>query len=263
MKIFQVDAFTSKPFNGNPAGVCILSENIPDSDMLNIANEMNLPETAFIQKNNACYKLRWFTPLIEVELCGHATLAAAHILWETQELDQDDIANFDTLSGRLTANKNGKWIDLDFPVEYEEEAEASLELVKGLGVEPKYGGKNRFDYLVEVESEEKVRNMKPDFDLLKKVQCRGIIVTSQADTEKYDFVSRFFAPAIGVNEDPVTGSAHCCLGPYWKSRLGKPEFLAFQLSERGGTIRVRVKSERVILSGQAVTVIKGEINYRQ
>ena len=163
------------------------------------------------------------------------------------------------MSGELTAKKNGTWIDLDFPAEYEINTDAPVEIADALGVQPIYVGKNRFDYLVEVESEEVVRNIKPNFDLLKKVPSRGIIVTSRADTGKYDFVSRFFAPAIGVDEDPVTGSAHCCLGPYWESRLNKSRFEAFQLSERGGVVRVEVKSDRVILSGQAVTVIEGEI----
>lgn len=263
MKIFQVDSFTSKPFAGNPAGVCILTENIPDSDMLKIAKEMNLPETAFLREKDAGYDLRWFTPEAEVELCGHATLASAHVLWEAGDLGPDEIARFDTLSGRLTAKKNGVWIEMDFPAEYETKVDTLPELTRALGVEPEYVGKNRFDYLVEVESEEKVRDMEPDFDLLKKVSCRGVIVTSKADTGRYDFVSRFFAPAIGVDEDPVTGSAHCCLGPYWESRLKKSEFEAFQLSERGGVIRVKVVpgSDQVILSGRAVTVIKGELVY--
>lgn len=259
MRIFQVDSFTNKPFTGNPAGVCILPEDIPDSEMLNIAKEMNLPETAFLQGKGDGYNLRWFTPLTEVELCGHATLASAHILWATGDLCPDEIARFDTLSGELTAKKNGEWIDLDFPAEYETKTDTPADLTDALGVQPIYVGKNRFDYLVEVESEEVVRNIKPNFDLLKKVPSRGIIVTSRADTGKYDFVSRFFAPAIGVDEDPVTGSSHCCLGPYWESRLNKSRFEAFQLSERGGVVRVKVASDRVILSGQAVTVIEGEI----
>jgi len=256
MEIFQVDSFTSKPFTGNPAGVCILSGDMPDSDMLKIANELNLPETAFLQEKDGGYDLRWFTQQAEVELCGHATLASAHVLWATGALDPDEIASFDTLSGRLTAQKNGAWIDLDFPAEYETNTDAPVELTRALGVKLKYVGKNRFDYLVEVESEEKVRDMKPDFDLLKKVPCRGVIVTSKADADRYDFVSRFFAPAIGVDEDPVTGSAHCCLGPYWEPRLKKSEFEAFQLSERGGVVRVRVLpgSDRVILSGRAVNL---------
>ncbi len=259
MRIFQVDSFTNKPFTGNPAGVCILPEDIPDSEMLNIAKEMNLPETAFLQGNGVGYNLRWFTPHIEIELCDHATLASAHVLWEAGNLSSDEIARFDTLSGELTAKKNGEWIDLDFPAEYETKADTPVEITDALGVKPIYVGKNRFDYLVEVESEEMVRNIKPNFDLLKKVPSRGIIVTNIADTGKYDFVSRFFAPAIGVDEDPVTGSTHCCLGPYWESRLNKSRFEAFQLSERGGVVRVEVKSDRVILSGQAVTVIGGEL----
>ncbi len=260
MKIFHVDSFTNKPFTGNPAGVCILQESIPDSGMLKIAKEMNLPETAFLREWGREYSLRWFTPTTEVELCGHATLASAHVLWETGDLGQDETAVFDTLSGQLTAKKNGELIDMDFPAECETSTDAPPEITRALGAEPIYVGKNRFDYLVEVESEEIVRAMEPDFDLLKTVPCRGIIVTSRSDTGRYDFVSRFFAPALGVNEDPVTGSAHCCLGPYWESRLNKSRFEAYQLSERGGVVGVAVKSDRVILSGQAVTVIRGEIS---
>ncbi len=261
MEIFQVDAFTDKAFAGNPAGVCVLSELKEDDWLQSVAGEMNLPETAFLLKKEDGFRLRWFTPEIEVDLCGHATLASAHVLWESGRLKKKEIAKFDTNSGILTAERNGKWIELNFPIEEEKETEAPAELIDSLGINPLYVGKNRFDYLIEVESEEIIKNLDPDFSLMKTVDARGIIVTSKSDFSRFDFVSRFFAPAIGVNEDPVTGSSHCCLGYYWEKRLGKSEFAARQLSKRGGTIRVKVSGDRIILGGQAITVLKGDLLY--
>lgn len=257
--IFQVDAFTNRPFSGNPAAVCIINEPKDELWMQDVAKEMNLSETAFLKREGEGFSLRWFTPAVEVDLCGHATLASAHILWEEGYLRPDQQVKFYTRSGILTAKRNGDWIELDFPSEPEEEADAPSELIKALGVTPLYVGKNRFDYLVEVDSEETVRNLRPDLPLLAKVETRGIIVTSLSSTKDFDFVSRFFAPRVGINEDPVTGSAHCCLGPFWKSRLKKDEFTAYQASSRGGTVRVRVSGDRVCLSGQAVTVLRGEL----
>lgn len=259
MNIYQVDAFTNKMFSGNPAGVCILTSYKDESRMQNVAREMNLSETAFLQKDKDGFKLRWFTPVREVELCGHATLASAHILWETEMLGENMEALFHTKSGLLTAKKVGEWIELNFPKEEDQETDAPKELLKALGVSPKYVGKNRMDYIVEVESEGIVRELNPDFELLKKVNTRGVIVTSISSSEGYDFVSRFFAPAYGINEDPVTGSAHCCLGPFWKRKLNKDVFTAYQASERGGFVKVRVGDERVYLSGQAVTVFCAEL----
>ena len=197
---------------------------------------------------------------MEVDLCGHATLASAHVLWETGEVPRDRSVRFDTRSGALTASREGDWIELDFPATPEERVEAPIELEAALGVKPIYVGNSRFDYLVEVNTEEEVRNIAPDFGLLAKVPCRGVIVTSRASRGPFDFVSRFFAPASGVNEDPVTGSTHCTLGPFWQSRLGKSEFLAYQASRRGGEVKVRVGGDRVYLGGQAVTVMRGTLH---
>lgn len=259
IKIYQVDAFTDKPFLGNPAAVCILTERKEEKWMQDVAREMNLSETAFLLKIEDGYNLRWFTPSVEVDLCGHATLASAHILWEKGYLGASEQARFHTKSGLLTATKKDEWIELDFPAEPAVEATAPEELIKGLGITPVYVGKNRFDYIVEVANEQSVRNMEPNFSLLKKLNARGVIVTSRPKTGNYDFVSRFFAPASGIDEDPVTGSAHCCLGLYWKAKLNKDEFIAYQASERGGFVKVRVNNDRVILGGQAVTVLSGEL----
>jgi PhzF family phenazine biosynthesis protein len=259
LKIFQADAFTDKAFAGNPAAVCILTDPRDDAWMQNLAREMNLSETAFLRKQEDGYGLRWFTPAVEVALCGHATLASAHILWETAMLAPREQARFHTLSGLLTAERKGDWIELNFPATPEQQATPPPRLMEALGVAPKYVGKSKFDYLVEVEKEETVRNLKPDFGLLRAMQVRGVMVTSQATMAGYDFVSRFFAPGSGIDEDPVTGSAHCCLGPFWSKRLGKNELTAFQASRRGGTVRVRVRDDRVYLSGQAVTVFRGEL----
>jgi len=259
LTIYQVDAFTDKPFSGNPAAVCILDELQGEDWMQNVAREMNLSETAFLHKQEEGYNLRWFTPAVEVALCGHATLASAHILWEIELLSSTEQAIFHTLSGPLMANKKGKWIEMNFPATKEEEANAPAGLIEALGVKAKYIGKNKFDYLVEVESEAVVRAIKPDIGLLQKVAARGVIVTSLADSDEYDFVSRFFAPNAGVNEDPVTGSAHCCLSPFWSGRLGNDELVGYQASARGGVVKVCSAGERVILCGQAVTVLRGEL----
>jgi PhzF family phenazine biosynthesis protein len=257
--IYQVDAFTDQPFSGNPAGVCILPGPAEEEWMEKVAREMNLSETAFLDPHPDGYNLRWFTPACEVDLCGHATLASAHILWQTGLLKPGEMARFFTLSGLLTAEQREGWIEMDFPAEPEQPVDPPSDLAKALGAEPCYVGMNRFDYLVEVDSEETVRRASPDFGLLNKLPVRGVILTSRSSTGRYDFVSRFFAPAVGVNEDPVTGSAHCCLGPYWAGRLGKQDFLAYQASPRGGVVRVAVKGKRVMIGGQAVTVLRGEM----
>jgi PhzF family phenazine biosynthesis protein len=256
--IYQVDAFTERPFSGNPAAVCILTAPGDPVWMQNVAQEMNLSETAFLHKEVDGFKLRWFTPTVEVDLCGHATLASAHVLWETGGLARAEKARFHTRSGLLTAEYREGGIELDFPAKPEESAALPPELPRALGIKPKYAGKSKFDYLVEVDSEVAVRNLKPDFSLLKALDIRGTIVTSRASTAGFDFVSRFFAPKVGINEDPVTGSAHCTLGPYWSRKLGKKEFLAYQASERGGVLRVRVVGDRVFLGGKAFTVLRGE-----
>jgi len=260
LTITQVDAFTDKPYGGNPAAVCILPEARSCEWMQSVAQEMNLSETAFLQKAADGYKLRWFTPAIEVELCGHATLASAHVLWEAGHLQHDEQARFHTLSGLLTATRKDEWIELDFPAKLAQAAKAPVGLLEALGINaPLYVGKNQFDYLVEVASESDVAGMQPNFSLLKTLGVRGIIVTSRAEMSGFDFVSRFFAPGSGIDEDPVTGSAHCCLGPYWQERLGKSKFVARQISARGGTVRVRVENDRVHLGGQALTILRGEL----
>ncbi len=258
-EIFQVDAFTDSPFSGNPAAVCVLPQEGDEGWMQRVANEMNLSETAFLFQQEDGYNLRWFTPVIEVDLCGHATLASAHILWETGLLAPDQEARFYTRSGLLTAVRQDNWIQLDFPSEPEDEIDAPEKLRDALGISPNYVGKNRFDYLIEIESEESIRNLIPNFTVLRTIDSRGFIVTSVADSPEFDFVSRFFAPSFGINEDPVTGSAHCCLGPFWQKKLGKNEFTAYQASARGGIIKVHVAGERVLLAGQAFTVMRGTL----
>lgn len=257
--IYKVDSFTEKPFAGNPAGVCILPGPRDETWMQNVAREMNLSETAFLYRGKDGYELRWFTPAAEVELCGHATLASAHILWETGDLAPKAEARFQTKSGLLTAARRGGQIELDFPAKPEETAEAPDGLIEALGVEPRHIGRNAFDYLVEVESQEIVRDAAPDFARLKKIRARGVMITSAASSAGFDFVSRFFAPAVGIDEDPVTGSAHCCLGPYWGAKLGKTEMKAYQASARGGIVRVRLAGDRVMLGGHAVTILRGEL----
>ncbi len=259
VRMAQVDAFTDKPFAGNPAAVCLLPWERPEQWMQDVAREMNLSETAFLVKQADGYRLRWFTPAVEVDLCGHATLASAHVLWEWGELRPEQQARFHTRSGLLTALRRGDWIELDFPATPERPVEAPMDLLAALGVAPVYVGRSQFDYLVELESERAVRGLRPSFSQLATLGGRGVIVTSRTAGEPYDFISRFFAPGSGIDEDPVTGSAHCCLGPFWAARLGKAELLAYQASARGGVIGVRVQGERVQLGGQAVTVLQGEL----
>jgi PhzF family phenazine biosynthesis protein len=260
LRITQVDAFTNQPFAGNPAAVCILPKAAEPAWMLNVAREMNLAETAFLVPRKDGYDLRWFTPAVEVDLCGHATLASAHVLWEDGHLKPDIQARFHTKSGLLTADKNDGWIELDFPATPPAAAPPPNGLVAALGAEPTFVGRSRFDYLVELDSESAVRRLTPNLSALAEVKARGVIVTSRADaTSQYDFVSRFFAPQSGVPEDPVTGSAHCALTPYWSAKLGKDDLVAFQASARGGELRLRLVGDRVRIGGQAVTVLRGEL----
>lgn len=265
-RIVQVDAFADRPFGGNPAAVCVLEEECEAAWMQNVAMEMNLAETAFVKRRgdgSGDYDLRWFTPTTEVDLCGHATLASAHVLWEEGYLAPSETARFHTRSGLLTAQKQGAWIELDFPAEPATRVDAAdipTELLCGLGVNALFVGRNRMDYLIEVVSEEIVRGLRPAMGALERVAARGIIVTAQSNGSPYDFVSRFFGPAVGVDEDPVTGSAHCCLGPYWQSRLNKTTFTAYQASGRGGVVHVRVEGGRVKLGGQAITTLRGELS---
>jgi PhzF family phenazine biosynthesis protein len=259
LPLFHVDAFTDRPFAGNPAAVCLLPEPRDERWLQRVAAEMNLSETAFLVPRPDGFQLRWFTPEVEVSLCGHATLAAAHVLWETHRLAPGDAARFHTLSGLLTAERRGGDIELNFPARPAESCEDEHGLAAALGVKPAFVGKNGLDYLVVVEGEAAVRQLRPDCVRLAALPVRGIIVTSRADGGGFDFVSRFFAPAVGVPEDPVTGSAHCCLGPFWARRLGKTDLTAFQASPRGGVVRVGVRGDRVLLAGRAVTVLRGEL----
>jgi PhzF family phenazine biosynthesis protein len=258
--ITQVDAFTSKPFSGNPAAVCILETTVDAAWMQNVAAEMNLSETAFVHPEGNGFRLRWFTPAVEVDLCGHATLATAHTLWELGYVSPTQSIEFYTRSGLLSAALEEDWIALDFPAKPPQPTPPPEALIRALGIAPKYAGFDGSDYLLEVDSEAELRQLKPDFAVLETVPTRGIIVTSVSETEEYDFVSRFFAPAAGVNEDPVTGSAHCCLAPFWQQKLGKAEFVAYQASKRGGVLRVKLNGDRVLLSGQATTVFRGELS---
>ncbi|HEX4574874.1 MAG TPA: PhzF family phenazine biosynthesis protein [Gemmatimonadales bacterium] len=257
--IFQVDAFTNRAFGGNPAAVCVLPAPREERWMQDVAREMNLSETAFLHPQDDGYALRWFTPAVEVALCGHATLASAHVLWQEGHLPANRSARFHTKSGLLTADRHAEWIELDFPALPAAPAPTPAGLAAALGATPRWVGRSRFDYVVEVESEEAVRGLDPDFAALERVEARGVAVTSRASTPDFDFVSRFFAPRAGVREDPVTGSAHCALTPFWSERLHKTALTAYQASPRGGVIRVRLAGDRVVLGGQAVTVLRGEL----
>lgn len=257
--IFQVDAFTNERFRGNPAAVCVLDEPAEPEWMQSVANEMNLSETAFLHREGDGFRLRWFTPTVEVALCGHATLASAHVLWEAGYLWTQEEAHFHTQSGLLKARPVADWIELDFPAVIAKEEAPATGLVEALGVTPTYVGRNQFDYIVEVDSADTVRQMTPDHAALRKIDVRGVMVTARHDDPQFDFISRFFAPGSGIDEDPVTGSAHCCLTPYWADKLDKQELLAYQASPRGGVVRVRNTGDRVVLSGQAVTVMRGHL----
>jgi len=260
--IVQIDAFTDTPFRGNPAAVCVLPGPRDEAWMQDVAREMNLSETAFLQRAAGIdeYALRWFTPSTEVDLCGHATLASAHALWEHGYADPERPLRFHTRSGVLTAERRGEWIELDFPATPVEACPVPAELEAALGVERvRSVGRSRFDLLVELESAEAVRTLAPDLTRLARIPVRGVIVTSRADSDAHDFVSRFFAPRVGVPEDPVTGSAHCTLAPFWAERLGRTELVGHQASSRGGVVRVRHGGERVYLGGQAVTVLRAEL----
>ncbi len=257
VKVVQVDAFTSKPFAGNPAAVCVLPAAADETWMRHVASEMNLSETAFLHPEDAGYRLRWLTPAIEVDLCGHATLASAHVLWEDGHIAADAEARFHTRSGLLTCNKNDDWIEMNFPAKIAEPAEPPAQLAEALGAELLFVGRNAFDYLVLVADEPTLRAINPNHHLLRQLPVRGVIVTARGTD--YDFVSRFFAPGAGVDEDPVTGSAHAALAPFWSHRLSRTEMVGFQASARGGVVKVKMMGDRVALSGQAVTVMRGDL----
>lgn len=259
--IYQVDAFAEKPFSGNPAAVCVLQQPADEGWMQSVAMEMNLSETAFVvHREDGDFDLRWFTPGVEVDLCGHATLATSHILWEAGILKPEEPALYHTRSGVLQAQKVDEQIELDFPATPAEACEPPDGLLEALGIQsPVYVGRPRFDYLVEVASEDIVRSLTPDFAALRFLGVRGVMVTSHSDQSNLDFVSRFFAPGAGINEDPVTGSAHCALAPYWAAKLGKTTLSAYQASARGGSLTCTLAGDRVKLAGRALTVLRGEL----
>ncbi len=257
-KIYQLDAFTGEPFAGNPAAVCLRTGPAAADWMQAVAGEMNLSETAFLWPEEGGYRLRWFTPATEVDLCGHATLASAHVLWETGRLAAAQPAMFHTRSGRLRAERSGDEILMDLPGPPAEPVAEPAGLGQALGTPIVWLGHNRSHYLVELESEGRLRGLRPDFRALAQLDG-GVIVTAASDSEEFDFVSRFFGPAVGIDEDPVTGSAHCCLGPFWSARLGRSELTGYQASARGGRVRLRVAGDRVSVGGRAVTVLRGEL----
>lgn len=262
VRFVQVDAFTNQPFRGNPAAVCFLDQPADADWMQAVAIEMNLSETAFVRPLNEGFELRWFTPAAEVDLCGHATLAAAHALWTEGAVKPADAIPFHTRSGLLTCTLSNELIQLDFPATPPTEVTASEELLDALGlVEPPQftGVSNQADKIIVVSSESVVRALQPDFNKLLNLTARGFMVTALADDDDIDFASRFFAPAHGINEDPVTGSAHCCMGPYWANRLGKVDMIAHQISKRLGILQISVAGDRVLLRGQAVTTVRGEL----
>jgi predicted PhzF superfamily epimerase YddE/YHI9 len=257
--IHVVDAFTSSPFGGNPAGVCVLNEPRDAHWMQQVAGEMNLSETAFVHAIAGGFALRWFTPTVEVDLCGHATLASAFALWETGDIPRGEQARFLTLSGWLYCRESNGWIEMDFPAKPCVPFTVPNDLERALDCVPLFTGGNGMDYLVEFSSADAVRGLLPDLAAISCLPCRGLIVTARSDSAEFDFVSRFFAPAAGINEDPVTGSAHCALGPYWAARLGRTDLTGFQASSRGGVVKVRVDGDRVFLSGQAVMMSRVEL----
>lgn len=259
MEIIQVDAFTRRPFHGNPAAVCVLPEFPSEPFMQSLAQEMNLSETVYLaQREDGSFDIRWFTPEAEVDLCGHATLAAAHTLWT--EHGREGPLRFHSRSGLLTAVQEEGWITLDFPATPPTECAPPRGLLRALGLgQAEFVGRSKFDYLVVIQDESYLRTFTPDLSELKRIEARGVIVSSLCSGEE-DFVSRFFAPAVGVNEDPVTGSAHCVLACYWSDRLGRENLTAYQASRRGGRLRLTHQGERVKLSGEAVTVFKAEIS---
>src|SRR5215471_20280883 len=248
--IYQVDAFAEKPFEGNPAAVCLLNETRPAAWMQSVAAEMNLAETAFVRRMGNTFELRWFTPAIEVELCGHATLASAHVLWTEQVVPKGEPVRFETKSGILTCEQTADSIQLDFPSTPAAPVDPPAGLLEALGIRPSFVGQTKFDKFLLLDSEGAVRGLKPDFAALARIPGRGVIVTSRSSDLRFDFISRYFAPALGVNEDPVTGSGPCCPAPFWSERLCKSGMTAFQASPRSRIVHVRNGGDRVFLSGK-------------
>ncbi len=259
-RIFHVDSFTSTPFGGNPAAVCLLDEEVAEVWMQGVAADMNLSETAFLRRQGDRFSVRYFTPVVEVPLCGHATLASAHILWDEEIVPRDQAISFSAKTGLLAAAREGGWIRLDFPADPVQRVESPKALERALGVAAKATYRTRQPgYLLELDSEETVRSLRPDFALLREGRYGGVITTAACESPSCDFVSRFFGPDFGIDEDPVTGAAHCSLTPFWAERLGKRELIARQVSRRGGVLRLRDRSDRVDIMGQAVTICRGRL----
>ncbi|HZH98766.1 MAG TPA: PhzF family phenazine biosynthesis protein [Fimbriimonadaceae bacterium] len=257
--IYLVDAFADGPFTGNPAGVCLLDGPAGEGWMQNAAAELNQAETAFVWPLDSGFSLRWFTPTVEVDLCGHATLASANVLWETDRLAPTAAAEFHTKSGLLVCTCAGGQIEMDFPAEPAVAIDIPEGLEQALGMQPLAAGLNRMDLLVQLGSEAEVKRLTPNLSAIQCMPYRGVIVTAASESPAYDFVSRFFAPAAGVPEDHATGSAHCCLGPWWAERLGRSDLVGYQASVRGAVIGVRLEGEsRVTLRGRARTVMRGD-----
>ena len=255
MRIFTVDSFTDKRFTGNPAGVCILDNDCPEEFLLQIAGEINYSETAFLIQQDDYFRIRWFTPKTEVNLCCHATLAAAHILYEYQYCDASEEIKFDSLSGNLTAKKVGNKIELDFPRLFVTKTDSNEILEQAFNIRPTYVGKNDNRYLIEIDDYDKLLTIKPDFQLLKSLDLGRFIITVKSKHPDYDFVSRYFAPGVGVPEDPVTGTAHCYLAPYWGQKLNKTIMTGFQASDRSGTIECElIDNNRVLLRAGAIVM---------
>lgn len=259
MRIFHVDAFTGKPFAGNPAAVCLLDEPRNATWMQDVAREMNLSETAFLSHRKDGYDLRWFTPAVEVDLCGHATLASAHVLWEEEIVAADESVCFHTHSGPITCRRRSDRIEMDFPARPVRPADPPPGLVEAIGVEPLSVGLSDVGFVLELGSEDDVRAIRPDFARLREIPDGWTCVTAPAGGGGFDFVSRFFAPQAGIDEDPVTGAAHCALACFWSERTGRSVFRAYQCSERGGLVFLEIEGDRVKLAGQAVTVSAGEL----
>lgn len=256
-KIYQIDAFTDKVFGGNPAAVCPLDEWLNDELLQNIAMENNLAETAFYIKQGDQYQIRWFTPKVEVDLCGHATLAAAYVLFNHENHTESIINFYSNRSGALTVTKQNEFFTLNFPTDIFESVELSSELTKGFNILPRLALKGKTDYVLIYENEDQIRDIKANLPEIATLEGRGVIVTAKSD--KVDFVSRFFAPQSGIDEDPVTGSAHTTLAPYWANELGKNELTAIQLSKRNGYLKCKYLGDRVEISGQAKLYLVGEI----
>ncbi|MDP3353727.1 MAG: PhzF family phenazine biosynthesis protein [Flavobacteriaceae bacterium] len=257
LKIYQIDAFTNKVFGGNPAAVCVLEKWISETLMQQIAAENNLAETAFAVKKDDLYEIRWFTPKIEVNLCGHATLATAHVLFNYYEKEKTKLNFHSHLSGALSVSKENELLILDFPSDTINKIETPKVLIEALEKKPIETWKGKTDFMLVFNTQEEIESFKPDFKLLETVGGRGVIVTAKGND--VDFVSRFFGPQVGVNEDPVTGSAHTTLIPYWSKVLDKTTLTALQLSERKGHLFCEYKGERVNIAGNAVTYLIGEI----